>query len=43
MSLFSSALQAKAAELTGKDAALFVTSGTMGNLVSGILVIANKT
>ncbi|CAH3199221.1 unnamed protein product, partial [Porites evermanni] len=29
------ALQAKAAELTGKEAALFVTSGTMGNLVSG--------
>ncbi|KAL9956747.1 hypothetical protein ACROYT_G038274 [Oculina patagonica] len=28
------ALQARAAELTGKDAALFVTSGTMGNLVS---------
>ncbi|CAH3170038.1 unnamed protein product, partial [Porites evermanni] len=28
------ALQAKAAELTGKEAALFVTSGTMGNLVS---------
>ena len=32
-----SALQAKATELTGKDAALFVTSGTMGNLVSGIV------
>jgi len=30
------ALQTKAAELTGEDAALFVTSGTMGNLVSGI-------
>ena len=29
------ALQAKAEELTGKEAALFVTSGTMGNLVSG--------
>ena len=29
------ALQAKAAELTAKEAALFVTSGTMGNLVSG--------
>jgi len=28
------ALQTKAAELTGEDAALFVTSGTMGNLVS---------
>ncbi|KAM7447588.1 putative low-specificity L-threonine aldolase 1 [Porites harrisoni] len=28
------ALQAKAAELTGKEAALFITSGTMGNLVS---------
>jgi len=28
------ALQTKAAELTGKGAALFVTSGTMGNLVS---------
>ncbi|KAL9956746.1 hypothetical protein ACROYT_G038273 [Oculina patagonica] len=28
------ALQVKAAELTGKDAALFVPSGTMGNLVS---------
>jgi len=28
-------LQAKAAKLTGKEAAFFVTSGTMGNLVSG--------
>ena len=28
------ALQERAAELTGKDAALFVASGTMGNLVS---------
>ncbi len=28
------ALEARAAELTGKEAALFVTSGTMGNLVS---------
>jgi threonine aldolase len=28
------ALEARAAELLGKDAALFVTSGTMGNLVS---------
>ena len=34
---FSSALQEKAAELTGKDAALFVPSGTMGNLASGII------
>lgn len=34
--LFSPALQNKAAELTGKDAALFVPSGTMGNLASGI-------
>jgi len=33
----SPALQEKAAELTGKDAALFVPSGTMGNLASGIL------
>ena len=28
------ALEAKAAELTGKEAALYVTSGTMGNFVS---------
>jgi len=28
------ALEERAAELTGKDAALFVASGTMGNLVS---------
>src|SRR4051812_6386137 len=28
------ALEARAAELTGKEAALFVASGTMGNLVS---------
>ena len=35
--LFSPALQDKAAELTGKDAALFVPSGTMGNLASGII------
>ena len=35
--LFSPELQAKAADLTGKDAALFVPSGTMGNLVAGIL------
>lgn len=34
--MFSPALQNKAAELTGKDAALFVPSGTMGNLASGI-------
>ena len=37
VTFFSSVLQEKAAELTGKDAALFVPSGTMGNLASGII------
>jgi threonine aldolase len=34
------ALQERAAELTGKDAALFVASGTMGNLVSHMAHVA---
>lgn len=35
------ALEAKSAELTGKEAALFVSSGTLGNLIS-IYVMAPK-
>src|SRR5688572_22483046 len=34
------ALEARAAELTGKEAGLFVASGTMGNLVSHMAHVA---
>ena len=34
------ALQERAAELTGKEAGLFVSSGTMGNLVSHMAHVA---